>query len=103
MKKIIFRDQPFYVDVFIHPDYSTFGNFITVYNKIERTGFWSFLGPKYIQIYKSREYNRTNVQSRDNLIDALTVAWEMQQDNVAECIQCSPEIEALYSNNFSRK
>lgn len=103
MKKILFRDQAFYVDVYENPTYSWIGSFITVYTKRERTGFWSFLGPKYIRVYKSPDYSNKDVQTRDNLIKALTVAWELLQDNVTECIQCSPEIEALYSNNFSKQ
>jgi len=103
MKKILFRDQAFYVDVYVKPGCFRIGNYITVYTKRERTGFWSFLGPKYIQVYKSPNYDYKEVYTREALIKALTVAWELLQDNVTECIQCSPEIEALYSNNFSNK
>lgn len=104
MKKILFRDQAFYVNIYeSRPRYWT-GSFIAVYTKRERSGFWSFLGPKYIRVYRSQtDYGIKEVNDRDNLIKALTVAWELLQDNVTECIQCSPEIEALYSNNFSNK
>jgi hypothetical protein len=103
MKQILFRDEAFYVDVHIDSRFSHIYSYITVYTKRVRTGFWTFLGPKYIQVYRSPYCGQKEVQTREALIKALTVAWELLQDNVTECIQCSPEIEALYANDFSNK
>ena len=94
MTKILYRDQPFFVDVHLDETYSYIGSYVGVY--VERTGFWKFMS-KYRCVSSLANISREKASSRKTLIKLLEEAYqECYPENVIECINCSPEITSLY-------
>lgn len=97
MKKILFKDEPFYVDIYKHPRYNMVGSFISIYSK--HTGFIRHF-KKYKLLAQITDTSRNEVSSRETLIRLLNEAYsvKMNGEYVEECIECSPYVEAVYSN-----
>jgi hypothetical protein len=97
MKKILFRDEPFYVDIYKHPRWHSIGSFISIYSK--HTGFIRYL-KKYKLFAQLTDDSREEVSSRKTLIHLLNEAYcvKMNGEYVEECIECSPYVEAVYMN-----
>jgi dynactin complex subunit len=97
MKKILYKDQPFYVHIGLSDKYTSMESHIRVY--VKRTGFWKFI-KKYKLVSRSENQARAYVTSRDTLLTQLESAYQaitFPVDRVMECIECSPEITSIYT------
>lgn len=102
MKKVLFRDQPFYVDVYIHPTYNWIDSYIIIY--IKRTS-WLRCIFKYKRVCSLENISRITAQNKKTVHDLLKKAWNIiySYDKVTECIECSPDVEALYAQEVKNQ
>lgn len=102
MKKVLFRDQPFYVAKYISSELNYSGSWVGVY--VKRTS-WLRHFKQYKYVCDSGSIGKKEANSPETMCNVLKRAYHKlyAHDQVSECIECSPEIEALYKHEIEKQ
>ena len=98
MRKVLYKDEVFYVDFFKHPTFKVMpGSHISIWRPVKRGWLSRKIRGDYEHI-KTHGTNDDGVDSREFLEMCLEDAWLKEKGDRQPpiIIKCSPEIRALF-------